>query len=442
MRVLVFIAASAVAASSTSAFGQDTEPRPAQAQHQHPVENPMALFTPRAASGTAWLPDETPMYGIARRWRGWDVMLHGNAFGQFLYEAGDKHRTGGFSNKQISSVNWGMAMARRPWGAGRVGLRAMISVEPWTVADCGFLNLLATGEMCEGDTIHDRQHPHDLFMELAADYDRPITGSLRWQLYAGLSGEPALGPVGFPHRLSAMPNPIAPISHHWLDSSHITFGLVTTGLFQRRWKAEVSFFNGREPDQHRANFDLAALDSVSGRLSFLPTERLALQISTAHLHEAEAEFAPQPRSDINRTTASATYHRPVRNAVWATTVAYGMNSGPEIIAGLAFDATTHAALLESALTISERHTWFGRAEVVGKPAHDLHAHEFTTRVFTVGKLEAGYVRHFRPWKQLVPGVGAVASVNLVPPELAPRYSGQVAPGFGVFLTLRPARHMM
>lgn len=119
MRVLVFIAASAVAASSTSAFGQDTEPRPAQAQHQHPVENSMALFTPREASGTAWLPDETPMYGIARRWRGWDVMLHGNAFGQFLYEPGDKHRTGGFSNKQISSVNWGMAMARRPWGAGR-----------------------------------------------------------------------------------------------------------------------------------------------------------------------------------------------------------------------------------------------------------------------------------------------------------------------------------
>ena len=147
-----------------------------------------------------------------------------------------------------------MAIARRPWGAGRVGLRVMVSVEPWTLADCGFLNLLATGEMCEGDTIHDRQHPHDLFMELAADYDRPLTGSLRWQLYAGLSGEPALGPVGFPHRLSAMPNPIAPISHHWLDSSHITFGLITTGLYQRRWKAEMSFFNGREPEI-RTRFD-------------------------------------------------------------------------------------------------------------------------------------------------------------------------------------------
>ena len=442
MRSVLFIAIIMTAVSPTDAVGQQTEPTPPQAQHQHSGENTMTLFPSREASGTAWLPDETPMYGIARNWRGWEVMLHGSAFGQFLYEPGDKHRTGGFRNRQISSVNWGMAMARRPWGAGRVGLRAMVSVEPWTVADCGFLNLLATGEMCEGDTIHDRQHPHDLFMELAADYDRPLTGTLRWQVYAGLSGEPALGPAGFPHRLSAMPNAVAPISHHWLDSSHITFGLVTTGVYQRRWKAEMSLFNGREPDQSRADVDLAALDSVSGRLSFMPTARLALQVSTGHLHEAEAEFAPQPRSSLSRTTASATYHRSVRNGVWATTAAYGVNSGPEIIAGVAFDATTHAALLESALTMSERHTWFGRAEVVGKPAHDLHAHEFTTRVFTVGKLEAGYVRHFRPWKQVVPGVGAVISANLVPPELAPRYSGQVAPGFGVFLTIRPSRHLM
>jgi hypothetical protein len=64
-----------------------------------------------------------------------------------------------------------MAAARRPLGVGRLGLRGMASVEPWTVRDCGFINLLANGEMCEGDTIHDRQHPHDLIMELAAEYE-------------------------------------------------------------------------------------------------------------------------------------------------------------------------------------------------------------------------------------------------------------------------------
>ena len=258
------------------------------------------LFLPREASGTSWLPDETPMFGVDRTWRGWNFMLHGVAFAQFLYEPGEVHRTGGFSEAQLGSVNWGMLMARRAVGAGRVGLRMMVSLEPWTISGCGSLNYLATGEMCDGDTIHDRQHPHDLIMELAGDYDRPLRGAIRWQVYAGLAGEPALGPSGFPHRISALTNPVAPIAHHWLDSSHITYGLVTTGVYGPRWKAEMSAFNGREPDTNRKDLDLGALDSVAGRLTILPTGRLALQVSAGHLREAEQEFEPQPRTDLNR----------------------------------------------------------------------------------------------------------------------------------------------
>jgi hypothetical protein len=417
---------------------------PASGQpHVHEPADPVALFPAREASGTAWQPDETPMDGHHRTWRGWDVMLHGRAFLQFLYEPVDRHRTGGNATRQAGSVNWGMLMARRPAGGGRVGLRAMASAEPWTVGDCGYLNLLATGEMCEGDTIHDRQHPHDLIMELAADYERPLGGSVRWQVYAGLSGEPALGPAAFPHRASAMANPVAPISHHWLDSSHITFGLITGGLSTRRWKAEVSLFNGREPDANRADLDLGRLDSVSGRLSIMPTSRLVLQVSAGHLHEAEEEFAPQPRGDVNRATASATYHRSLaEGGLWASTLAYGVNSARDIIVLDAVEAVTQAVLLESSMTSRDRHTWFGRAEIVEKPAHDLHAHEFGTAVFTVAKLQAGYVRHFNAWKGLAAGLGATASASVVPPDLAPRYFGRVAPAFGVFLTIRPSRHVM
>ena len=422
------------------ASAQTNQAPPSTSQHPHATAS-STLFSSREASGTAWLPDETPMFGIERTVGPWLVMIHGNAFGQFLYEPGYKHRTGGFSTRQLSSVNWGMVMARRSAGAGRVGLRAMLSAEPWTVGDCGFINLLATGEMCQGDTIHDRQHPHDLFMELGADYDRPIRGSLRWQIYGGLSGEPALGPPGFPHRLSAISNPIAPISHHWLDSTHVTFGLITTGIHARRWKAELSVFNGREPDAQRSDFDLAALDSVSARLTYLPNSRWALQMSAARLHGAEAEFPPRRRSDVDRATASATYHRTVGvERTWATTVAYGVNSGPEVLPGQVVHLVTHAALAETTLTVRETHTWFGRAEVVGKPAHDLHAHEFTSRVFPVGKVTFGYVRTFTPWKSIVPGVGGMASFSLLPHDLAPRYSGHVAPGFGLFVSLRPRRH--
>jgi hypothetical protein len=420
---------------------QDTSA--AHDQHQHGSDESMAAFPTRDASGTSWLPDETPMYGVLRNRAGWDVMLHGVAFAQVIFEPGDVHRTGGFSSRQVSSTNWGMVMARRPLGSGRVGIRGMVSTEPWTVPGCGYLSLLATGETCEGDTIHDRQHPHDLFMELAADYDRPLRRALRWQLYAGFAGEPALGPPGFPHRTSAMLNPIAPISHHWLDSTHITFGLVTIGVYDHRWKAEASMFNGREPDEERRDLDLGPLDSISGRITFLPSDRVALQVSAGHLREAEAEFPPDPRSDVNKATASATYHRPLEgNGFWATTLAYGLNSGRENIPTGVLEATTQAILLESSITVRARHTWFGRAEVVEKPAHDLHAHEYATEVFTVGKVQGGYVRQFESWKGLVAGVGASASASLVPPQLASRYHGRVTPGFNVFLTVRPPRHVM
>ena len=436
--VVVGILASAELTVAQSAQDVGTPP----AQHQHGPRTASDLFPTREASGTAWLPDETPMYGVLRTLGQWQVMVHGTAFGQVLYESGQIHRTGGFSSRQISSVNWLMAVARRPVGAGRFGLRTMASLEPWTVRDCGFINLLASGEMCEGDTIHDRQHPHDLFMEVAADYDRPVRGSMRWQLYAGLAGEPALGPSGFPHRVSALPNPVAPITHHWLDSSHITFGLITTGLYERRWKAEVSLFNGREPDEGRADFDLGPLDSISGRVTFMPTDRWALQASAANLHGAEAEFPPQPRTDLQRATVSATYHRLTGTGVWATTLAYGVNAAGEVIPGDVVDLVTHAVLLESNFTIRERHTWFGRIEVVGKPGHDLHVHEAPATVFGVGKVQAGYLRNFNEWRGMVSGIGATASIGMVPSALATRYSGRLTSGFGIFLTVRPARHRM
>ena len=182
------------------------------------------------------------MYGVESRLAQWAVMLHGNVFVQFLNEGGNR------AAQQGGSINWAMAMARRRAGSGRVGLRAMFSLEPWTIRGCGYPDLLATGEECNGEPIHDRQHPHDLIMELAAEYSRPLRGATRWQIYGGLAGEPALGPAAYPHRISAMPNPLAPISHHWLDATHITFGVVTAGVSAQTWKVEGSVFNGREPD--------------------------------------------------------------------------------------------------------------------------------------------------------------------------------------------------
>jgi hypothetical protein len=336
-----------------------------------------------------------------------------------------------------------MFAARRSVGEGRFGIRTMLSAEPWTVPNCGSLSFLSTGEVCEGDTVHDRQQPHDAFMELAVDYDRPIRGSWRWQIYVGLAGEPALGPPGYPHRPSATSNPMGPITHHWLDSTHVSFGVVTLGVNDRRWKFEASTFNGRAADESRADLDLGAFDSVSGRISFLPTERLAVQVSAARMRDAGAEFIVRASEPVTRLTASAMYHRPMgEGGLWATTVAVGANHAREPVSVDVLDATTSAALLESNLTLADRHSVFVRGEIGRTPAHHLHALEYSTAVFTVGKVQAGYVWLFPSRKGLVPGVGASTAVSLLPPELESRYSGRVAPSLNVFFVLRAGRHEM
>ena len=397
--------------------------------HQHEHGAAPSLFAAREGSGTSWLPATTEMYGLHRRTGPWEWMFHGNAFLQFLHEDANEHR----GSSQTGSINWLMVMARRELGSARVGLRTMISLEPATVGGCGYPNLLATGELCDGDSIHDRQHQHDFLMEVAGEYERPLRGDLRWQVYGGLAGEPALGPVAFPHRLSAMPNPIAPIGHHWLDATHITFGVVTAGVVTSRWKAEASLFNGREPDENRWDLDLAALNSYSGRLSFAPASDLVLQVSAGHLNDAEAGEGSLPRVDVDRVTASLTYHRRSGSGhLWASTLAWGRNEE--------LNVASHAFLAETSVTLNERDVWFGRFEVGGKPAHDLHIHELLTEVLTLGKLQGGYTRYLASRSGMRLGVGGYLSSGVVPKVIEPQYGGRANLGVGFFLTLRPVAH--
>ena len=351
------------------------EPPAAQAPHQHePAADPHAghvmatsLFSGRDNAGTAWTPTRTPMLAAHRQAGPWSLMIMGNGFVQYLEEFAPVHR----GARQAGSVNWLMGMGRRRLGAGVVGARVMLSAEPFTIRGCGYPNLLASGELCDNDGIHDKQHPHDLFMELAAEYIYPVTPSLRWHVYGGPAGEPALGPVAFPHRASAMANPIAPISHHWLDATHITYGVVTSGLTAARWRLEGSVFNGREPDDERHDFDFGPLDSFSARLQLAPTDGLALQVSAGRLESAEAGEGTLPDRDVTRTTASMLYQGTLAGRTVAATVAWGSNSEVGF--------RTHAALAEATVTLTPRHTVFGRAEVAGKRGHDLHIHESPNR---------------------------------------------------------------
>jgi hypothetical protein len=418
--ILLSLTAAATAAAQDQHGGQ-------HAGHVMPAAN-QEVPPSRDGSGTSWLPDESPMYAIHARARGWTLMGHGNVFLQYLHDSGDR------GSDQTGSINWLMGMAQRPTGRGRLTLRGMVSFEPWTIGGCGYPDLLATGEFCDGEAIHDRQHPHDLFMEFTAQYDRPLGKGIRLQLYGGPLGEPALGPVAFMHRVSGLPNLLAPITHHWFDSTHITYGVITGGLYGRRWKVEASAFNGREPDENRTDFDFAAMDSWSGRVWYLPTSRWSLQFSGGHLNEAEPGEGGEPAVDINRLTASATYHRTtLENVIWASTIGWGRNaeSGGD---------ATNAVLLESSVTIRHRDVLYGRFEWAEKSGHDLVVPHHG--IFDVTKLQGGYTRYLTSWKGLMPGVGGALSMGIVRGSPQPVYGNRVNPGFSVYLTLRPAPHQM
>ena len=152
-----------------------------------------------------------------------------------------------------------------------------------TIPGDGFPQLLQTGESYHGVHLHDRQHPHDFVMEASFTIRHPLSDWLGAELYLAPVGEPALGPTAFMHRASAEGDPFPPISHHWQDSTHISFGVATAALYTKQVKLEASWFNGREPDDNRWNFDFDTLDSFSVRLSANPVRPVSLQVSYGYL---------------------------------------------------------------------------------------------------------------------------------------------------------------
>lgn len=388
-------------------------------EHGMAMEGMHALLGPysmtREASGTAWQPESAPHEGIHASHGPWELMVHGFATWIYSDQAGRPRDTKLFSENMI------MGMASRALGAGRLGLRAMLSAEPWTIGPAGYPLVLETGETANGVTpLRDRQHPHDLFMELAATYSLPIGRDGSVFAYVGEPGEPALGPPTFMHRLSGMDNPEAPLAHHWLDSTHITFGVATLGWVQGRWKLEGSAFNGSEPDQNRSNIESPRLNSYSFRVSFQPAPDWSLQVSSGHLKSPEQL---EPGVDTNRSTASAVYNRPLPEGNWQTTFAWGRNDRSP-------GRATNALLLESAATRGQ-HTLLGRLE-------RLENDELigNGEVATVEKLSLGYIHDFLRLSPLRTGVGLLGSVSHVPQTLVPRYGSRTLYSWMGFLRLK------
>ncbi len=400
--------------------------------HKIPMNNAFSLHLPmsRNGSGTAWLPDSTPMFGYMLHYKKWMFMAHGNVFLRYINQ--DVFKTGIRGDDKVDAVNWFMFMGQRKTGhKGLFRFSSMFSLDNLCGGN-GYPLLFQTGESWKGKPLVDRQHPHDLFSELSIAYTHAINNKTDVFLYAGYPGEPALGSVAFMHRVSSLYNPDAPLSHHWNDGTHITFGVLTAGIRLHKFKIDVSSFTGREPDENRNNFDPPRFDSYSGRLSFNPNPYWAFQLSQGFIKSPEATH---PREDVYRSTASAVYNKNLAGGSFlSATALWGLNYA---------HTTEHAALMEASWVI-KRIAVYGRYEFVQKSTEELNLPETvfgTHTLFPVNVITAGISYDVFQKKTGRIAIGTQASVYAADSRLNTLY-GKNPLSTEIYLRFYPPRMQM
>jgi hypothetical protein len=324
-----------------------TSPPPAATPTAPSAEKPAGTETVSAN------PDPMAMMEEMEPMDHWMTMVHGYAFMTV-------NRQGGPSgDREFESQNHFMLMAMRSLWGGKFSLLGTFTLEPATIPPRGSAELFQRGETYRSVLLIDRQHPHDLFVQIAAAWERPFSESAKMRLYLAPWGEPALGPVAFPHRLSASEDPTAPLSHHNQDSTHIAADVATVGLTASIFTLEGSVFHGREPDENRWDIEQGRLDSWSGRLTVRPTRELSFQISSGHLeHPESVEPGNQTRS-----TASVTYQKSTAGGFLAATAVAGRNQTP--------DGPEWGNLLEWTWKFAGKNFIYGRLESVNRDLYEL-----------------------------------------------------------------------
>jgi len=400
----------------------------------------------RDSSGTSWQPAAAGMDGLHRWWGAWRVMLHADAAFIFTRQGGPR------GGEQAFSTNMAMAAASRALAGGTLTARAMGTLEP-LMGPQGYRLLLQTGETGNGRTnLIDRQHPHDLAMEMAVAYSHPLGRRASAFAYVGWPGEPALGPPAFMHRPSAAFLPVAPLGHHWLDATHISFGVATAGLVWGPAKLDGSAFNGHEPDAARWNLERPRFDSHAARLTVNPRPWLSAQVSAAVLRSPEILH---PGIDVRRYTASVSYAGTWGAVRPQVTLAWGRNvrskdlptncpvlaaRGEALVscaAGPPFGPSrvSDALLAEASVPIGARQSAFARVERVRKDEMFPGTDPFHNRVFPVGSVLAGYRRELPRPGHVRWGVGAAGALTFVPPFLQFDY-GRLPVSYWIFADAR------
>ena len=429
---LLAVAAAAQSAAVAAASGTGMDMQMDMSSHpMHHLGGEMDAahsFLMGESSGTGFQPSAWPMPMLMTTAGQWRLMWMGQAF------LVDAQQSGQLGADKLYSANWGMLSAVHHLGGGHVMLRTMLSLEPATVTGEYYPLLFQTGETAYRKPIVNGQHPHNVVMELSLQYVHTLSKHASWDLYYAPVGDPALGPVAYPHRASAMEIPQATLGHHWEDSTHILYNVATAGVSWKALRLEASGFHGGEPGEDRWTIQYGAMDSYSGRVAFAPTPRWVAQVSAGHLSHPEA-LEP---GDVVRTTASVEYVVPrAHGNAFATTVAWGRNWKTAGRYG------TNSVLAETVLPFRDknfftaRYEWSQRDELFANNpvlAENLFL-QTGSRWFDVSAYTVGYTRDIGTWHNVETGLGANVLFYGIPDALKPYY-GQRPMGGSVYLRLR------
>jgi hypothetical protein len=379
------------------------------------------------ASGTSVNPVSWPMPMLTGRFGAWNATYMSQAF------LVDTQQSGPRGGEKLYSPNWLMtSLEHRAGKDGAVQIDLMLSLDPATITNRSYPLLFQTGETAFGKPLTDAQHPHNFLMGLGLHYVHRLGESTTLEAYFAPVGDPALGPVAYPHRASAMELPEAPISHHWQDSTHVADDVVTLGLAFKKVKVEASGFYGSEPGENRWTVSAGPINSWSGRLWFFPAKNWATQVSSGRIaHPEQLE-----RGDRVRTTASLEYIKPKPGGSWASSLIWGRNH--ETATG----RNLNSYLAESILPIRRKNFFTARVELVGKDelfaaqpeieqALDL-THGST---FRIGEYTIGYTRDIDLFRSVETGIGANFSMYSLPGAIKPYY-GDYPVGGSIFVRLR------
>lgn len=368
------------------------------------------MYLMNLSSGTSANPQSWRMPMVMMRTGSWDLMFMGQAFlvdtQQFGPRAGDK----------LYSANWFMGSAQHTLWGGTLMTTAMLSLEPATVTRRRYPLLFQTGETAYGRPLVDAQHPHDFVMELGFHYAHRVGEGTMLHVYYAPVGDPALGPVAFPHRASAAELPEAPLGHHWQDSTHIASNVLTMAVKRSWFRFEASGFYGTEPDENRWNIDWGPMNSYSGRVSVAPAREWLFQVSAGRIARPER----QEPEDVTRTTASAHYTR----GGWSSSVVWGRSRSLD------------SYLAETVVPVRRRNFFTGRVEWVDKDELSVPG------TYGIAAYTGGYTRDVGELRDFEAGIGANLTAYAIPSAIRPYY-GEHPWGVNVYLRFRlkpPATH--